>query len=68
MAKKNKYLPEQLYDSIETTSEIRCTRCRQTDITQGDESMACDDFFDRGWIATPNHTYCPTCAKKYLKQ
>lgn len=68
MAKKSKYLPEQLYDSIETISEIKCTKCRKSDFIPGDEALACSDFFDRGWIATPNNTYCPSCAKKYLKQ
>lgn len=64
---KNKYLPEQLFDSIDTISEIHCTKCREKEVQYGDDSITCDDFFDKGWRATPNHTYCPTCAKKYLK-
>jgi len=67
MAKKKKYLPEQLIEYCDTTTEIFCSRCRETGITQGDESIASDDFYDRGWRATENHSYCPDCAKKYLK-
>lgn len=67
MPKKNKYVAEQLYDSVQTTTDITCTKCRKSDITCGDEWIACDTFFSKGWRATPNNTYCPDCAKKHLK-
>jgi hypothetical protein len=66
--KKNKYLPEQLIEHCNTVTDIICTKCRDTDMTYASEYVACDDFFDKGWRATENHTYCPNCAKKYLKQ
>ena len=65
---KNKYTPEQLFDSCETTTEITCTKCRANVYTCGDENLACDDFFNKGWRATSNNTYCPACSKKHLKQ
>lgn len=67
MAKKNKYSPEQLWDVCETITNICCTKCSETTTTWGDESNASDEFFDKGWRATPNNTYCPECAKKILK-
>lgn len=68
MPKKSKYTPDQLWDACETTTNIHCTKCNSYSTACGDECMACDEFFGKGWRATPNNTYCPTCAKKYLKQ
>lgn len=66
--KENKYTAEQLWDSCVTSTDILCTKCKDTKTTCGDENLSCDEFFYQGWRATPNHTYCPKCAKKYLKQ
>ena len=66
--KKNKYLPEQLVEICVTSTDIICTKCRVVQTDYGDEYTSSENFFDKGWRATENHTYCPTCAKRFLKQ
>ncbi len=61
---------QNLWDSLLLTVEIFCTvrGCRQTqEIHNTDEYQAGEVFFKDGWRGTPNHTYCPKCAKKHLK-
>ena len=58
----------QLEDSIHDISVIGCSKCS----TQGeDECLGSDEaargFYKEGWRATETRTYCPKCAKKYLK-
>lgn len=58
----------QVWDSVVTESTIGCTKCKkQGDICMDDGYEASDYFFGEGWRVTPNHCYCPKCAKKYLK-
>jgi len=62
-----KYTAAQLYDSVHTFSTITCSRCGKSEDRLGNDDECLDGFFDYGWRATANHTYCPKCAEKYLK-
>jgi len=63
-----KYKSDDLLESCITSTEISCTKCHTTNVLHNvDEFGAIDSFFEDGWKATPNHTYCPKCSKKYLK-
>lgn len=69
MAKK-KHTADELFDFImeETTCEITCTNCGKSEGNYGDAMYEQDRFFNKGWRATKDNCYCPTCAKKKLKQ
>lgn len=65
---KIKYTAGNLLDSIDVSATIECTKCNNQDSLHAcDEYDASPIFFERGWRATLHHTYCPDCAKKYLK-
>ncbi len=65
--KKEKYTAWQLDDSVLVKTEIDCTKCQTKNYVFTDAEDAIFLFFSDGWRSTPNHTYCPKCAKKYLK-
>lgn len=57
-----------LYDAIEVTSAIVCSKCGVKEILALDAEEAAEFFAINGrWRGTPNNIYCPSCAKKYLK-
>ena len=67
MSKEN---PEvQLIDSVYLTAEIQCGKCQKKEANMGvdDLDYAISCYYDEGWRATERHTYCPKCAKKFLK-
>ncbi len=66
-SKKEKYDAWQLADNVMIEATIECTKCREGDNVMCDEDQALEYFFGEGWRCTPNHCYCPKCAKKYLK-
>ncbi len=41
---------------------IKCTRC-DNEVTT--DFFCAEEFYNKGWRATENNTYCPTCAKKF---
>lgn len=63
-----KYTKSDLLDSIQTVSTIICTVCEGEDEIMDDTYESVEYFFKEGWRATTKKTYCPKCAKKYLKQ
>ena len=69
--RKEKDPPEyELEDSISMVAEITCSKCEISDDNHFvDDSMeAAKDFYIDGWRATDRHTYCPSCAYKFLKK
>ena len=65
--KKDKILSA-LYDKLDVEISISCSKCHLSDNVFGqDENQASESFYDNGWRATDINTYCPACAKKYLK-
>lgn len=66
---KKKYNADQLEDNILIEASIECTKCKSGDLEMHtDQYYAADEFFKKGWRATPNNVYCPKCAKTYLKK
>lgn len=64
---KKKYKPFDLMNGLIEVTTISCSRCDAEDEIQDDLYGAATHFFDEGWRGTDRHTYCPSCAKKYLK-
>ena len=66
---KAKHNPDELYDFIEeeSTCTITCSNCNKYRSDFGYASHCQEDFFKRGWRATKDNVYCPTCAPKKLK-
>lgn len=67
MSIRDKHPEIQLLDSVGTISIICCTRCNKEERGSYDENEAAGAFYELGWRATEVHTYCPSCAEKYLK-
>jgi hypothetical protein len=67
--KQKGYTSAQLTDYCQIETSIECSNCRAIEACMmGDESMASDEFFEKGWRATKgNNCYCPECAMKKLK-
>ena len=66
---KATYNPQDLWDEILTSHEIKCSKCKtiQT-VNMVDEDSACAIFFASGWRKTPTNLYCHKCAIKKLKK
>ena len=58
-----------LWDNIESEHSIRCSKCNYIGkiINYSDEWDAVDEFYNKGWRTGKTFVYCPSCAKKYLK-
>lgn len=58
----------QLLDSLDLLAHIQCSKCGKEDYMDSyDEYQSMKQFYSEGWRATELNTYCPKCAKKYLK-
>lgn len=57
-----------LFENILSTQEIQCSRCMCTGTEHniGDYEAA-ESFQRKGWRATRQNIYCPTCSEKKLK-
>lgn len=64
---KDKHNPIELWDNTLTITSIDCSKCNKRFTAMDDSIEACEYFFEKGWRATKNLTYCPKCAKKFLK-
>ena len=59
----------QLMDAVRLVSHISCSKCDADGEDEVfDDNEAIEGFYAEGWRATERHTYCPKCAKKYLKR
>ena len=68
MSNEKKNPEMQLMDSVHLTAEICCSKCDKEDSSDcNDDLEAMQGFYEEGWRATERNTYCPKCAKKYLK-
>ncbi len=56
-------------NAIEIVAYVKCTKCKVFNDVGGisDNYEAVEYFLEKGWRATENNTYCPSCAKKHLK-
>jgi hypothetical protein len=59
---------EQLLESVWEHTTIECTKCLEEQETDGGIDQALEFFYSDGWRATERNTYCPKCAKKFLKK
>lgn len=60
---------DKIVEAIVTGHYINCNFCdNQLEICAVDEFDAADFFYKKGWRIPRLLTYCPKCAKKYLKQ
>jgi hypothetical protein len=63
-----KYTADQLAEYSITETTVTCTKCEKiVGDFEDDPDLFALNIFKKGWRATNNHCYCPTCAKKYLK-
>lgn len=58
---------DELYEFIESTSEIECSNCDRKDTVHEEAEFAEETFYADGWRAGRINVYCPVCSTKKLK-
>jgi len=62
--KKEDKIKANIAMAVETFSSIMCSKCPKSETIAGDEYDAGEQFFKKGWHATEQNVYCPSCNKK----
>lgn len=54
----------QLLNHCETSTTIRCDKCKAKDVTNADEVDSLDELYAAGWRVINGKCLCRKCAKK----
>lgn len=55
---------DDLYDLVQTLSEIECASCEETSRSPFDGRQAAEQFYEQGWRVIDDLPCCPRCVKK----
>lgn len=64
---KEERLIENIYNWINTTSYILCSKCGAQGVCPGNDDDAVHDFKTSGWYATEHNVWCPKCNEERQK-